>query len=184
MSFPLFRPAKSLDIPHKHTGTEEEHLSVSLCFTFSLLKTPTYTYHNNLLIHINRLYLYIHTHNFLRLVLGGRGQGCFTNYMQTFCIKCQPPACSSSSSLLTLLNSPVKCSLCIRSECRPHGLQTLQKCRFLFQWEYVSREHMGYGSDPSSKNSTAEILQRACERLHQQGLGCLLEGCEGEAAVG
>lgn len=63
MSFPLFRPAKSLNIQHKHTGTEEEHFSVSPCFTFILLKTPTYTftYHNNLLIHINRRYLHTHT---------------------------------------------------------------------------------------------------------------------------
>ncbi|KAI3373895.1 hypothetical protein L3Q82_022464, partial [Scortum barcoo] len=52
------------------------------------------------------------------------------------------------------------------------------------QREYVTVERVEYGSDSGGKNFTAEVLQRARERLHQQGLGCLLEEREGEAAVG
>lgn len=53
----------------------------------------------------------------------------------------------------------------------------------LSHWEYLTRP-VEYGSDPGRQSAAAAVLQRAREGLHQQGLGCLLEGREGEAALG
>lgn len=113
--------------------------------------------------------------------------------MQTFCIKCQRPPTPPHSppspppppfSLCWTLKSNILSVWAVTQWTL--GFSTLQKSWYFLQWDYVTVDmlHMDYGSDPGGKNFTAEILQWACERLHQQGLGCLLEEREGEAAVG
>lgn len=107
--------------------------------------------------------------------------------MQTFCIKCQPPLPPllppPPSLLCWTLKWNTPCAWAVTEWTLPAWIRNCPETQ-VSHWEYVTVEHVEYGSAHDGKISAAEIFQRACQRLHQQGLGCLLEGCEGEAAVG